>query len=86
MIEQTSISYGVDRNVISSVNSSWTQAAASWLFDVPEGIRGMLNWAKRELGDPDILVTENGWADDMSTLNDTERITYIQVCIIAGKS
>ncbi|ENN74637.1 myrosinase 1 [Dendroctonus ponderosae] len=78
VIEQTTISYGVDRDVISSVNSNWTQSAASWLYDVPEGFRGMLNWAKQQFGNPDILVTENGWADDLSTLNDTERITYIQ--------
>ena len=52
------------------------RAKSNWLFDVPWGIRKLLNWVSKEYGQPDIVVTENGWSDDGSSLVDDSRIKY----------
>ncbi|KAL1514332.1 hypothetical protein ABEB36_003605 [Hypothenemus hampei] len=78
-IELVVQSYGVDRNVNSSVDPAWTSSASGLVYDVPTGIRSMLNWVAKNFGNPRILITENGWASlPESSLNDTERITYLQ--------
>lgn len=81
-VENTTISYGVDRGINSSFIPDTNQSpTATWLFDVPRGIREMLNWVANQYGNPPILITENGWADDLEgdNVNDTDRITYIKV-------
>ncbi|KAH1014738.1 hypothetical protein HUJ05_012573 [Dendroctonus ponderosae] len=77
-IENSTISYDVDKNVIRSAASHWTQSAASWLYDKPAGFRKLLKWISNEYGNPRIFIMENGWADVMGTVNDTNRITYIR--------
>jgi beta-glucosidase len=32
----------------------------TWLFVVPRGMRGVLNWVSNRYGNPDIYITENG--------------------------
>ncbi|CAB0020768.1 unnamed protein product, partial [Nesidiocoris tenuis] len=46
----------------------------------PEGLRMLLNKVKNDYGNPEVLITENGYPDDGSDpLNDTERINYYEV-------
>lgn len=33
-------------------------------------------YIKREYGDPEVIITENGWPDD-GRLNDSDRIVYL---------
>lgn len=76
--ENTNVGYLVDRGTTSSVDSSWPQSSASWIYSVPTGIRTMLNWVNNRYNRPKILITENGWATESNELNDTDRITYTQ--------
>lgn len=56
---------------------SWAGSAAPWLKVVPWGFRKLLKWIKDQYDDPEIIITENGYAD-YGQLNDTERINYYQ--------
>ena len=54
------------------------RSASSWLYNVPWGLRKLLNFIRRNYGDPEILITENGWSDDGGdTVNDNTRIWYL---------
>lgn len=44
---------------------------------VPEGFRLLLQWIQKEYNNPEVIITENGFADD-GRLNDTERTLYHQ--------
>ncbi|XP_074038490.1 myrosinase 1 isoform X2 [Leptinotarsa decemlineata] len=50
----------------------------SWLKFVPWGTRKLLKWFKDEYFNPDILITENGWADGTGQLDDDVRENYIK--------
>lgn len=43
----------------------------------PEGLRLLLRWIKDEYNDPEIIITENGFADTGGT-DDTDRKMYYQ--------
>lgn len=45
---------------------------------MPEGLRKQLAWIKNEYGDPPMIITENGYADN-GQLEDYDRINYIKV-------
>ncbi|XP_023312456.1 beta-glucosidase 42-like [Anoplophora glabripennis] len=42
----------------------------------PWGIRKLLNWLKQAYHNPEIFITENGVAENGSSLNDTIRSNY----------
>ncbi|XP_058815937.1 myrosinase 1-like [Topomyia yanbarensis] len=64
-----------DAGLVYSVDPSWKRAKSSWLYVVPEGLRGALNWLKSEYNNPLVLITENGYSDD-GQLDDHDRIEY----------
>ncbi|XP_062537023.1 myrosinase 1-like [Armigeres subalbatus] len=64
-----------DAGLVYSVDPSWIRAKSTWLYVVPEGLRGILNWFKQEYNDPPVLITENGYSDD-GQLNDDDRVEY----------
>lgn len=49
-----------------------------YLQIVPEGIREQLSWIKKEYGDIDILITENGFSTKGRQLNDLDRTQYFK--------
>lgn len=54
----------------------WKQSStASWLFNVPQGLRELLIWIKTEYKNPKVLITENGWCDN-GDIKDDDRIEY----------
>ncbi|XP_060535621.1 myrosinase 1-like [Cylas formicarius] len=71
-------SFDADRGVLRTADPSWPQSNMTWLRSVPWGFRKMLNWIDQSYGHPAILVTENGWADDGTSREDPQRISYIQ--------
>ncbi|CAH1122860.1 unnamed protein product [Ceutorhynchus assimilis] len=68
--------YWLDIGVSSFKDPSWP-SVVNWVDLVPWGFRKLLNYVWNEYGNREIVVTENGWADIESILDDTERITYI---------
>ncbi|XP_060535576.1 myrosinase 1-like [Cylas formicarius] len=72
-------SYTLDKGITTSYNSSWKEAQVStWNHMVPWGLRKMINWVDQNYGHPEIFITENGWADDGSSLDDPDRIEYTE--------
>lgn len=57
---------------------SWPKSASEWLRVTPFCIRNALNWVKRQYGDVEIIITENGFSDT-GELDDIKRIEYYQV-------
>ena len=41
----------------------------------------MLNWIKDSYGNPDIIITENGWSDAEGYLDDSMRVYYYKYYI-----
>lgn len=41
----------------------------------------MLNWIKARYGDPEIIITENGWSDASGYLDDAMRIYFYKYYI-----
>lgn len=72
------ISHAADMSVIASQDPTWGKSAATWLRVVPWGFRKILNWIKKEYGNPPVYVTENGFAD-LGQIDDTDRINYHKV-------
>lgn len=72
--------YLYDEGFISEVNENWKgNNGSSWLKEHPEGFLALLRHVHENYNQPEIIITENGWAEDGSTLNDTDRIEYIGV-------
>jgi len=69
-------SYNLDIGSRAFWDPSWAHVV-DWVDLVPWGFRKLLNYVWTEYGRKEIIVTENGWADIESILNDTQRITYL---------
>lgn len=74
--ERVSESRERDRNVRLWWDARWPVAASPWLHSVPEGLRELLRWVRDAYGNPEVMITENGWSD-RGELNDTERVEYL---------
>ncbi|KAF7284532.1 hypothetical protein GWI33_022118 [Rhynchophorus ferrugineus] len=69
-------SYSLDKGTSSTVDPSWP-SDVPWVHQVPWGFRKLLKYVYEQYGHPEIIVTENGWADKSGTLNDVDRISYV---------
>ncbi|XP_018565413.1 myrosinase 1-like [Anoplophora glabripennis] len=72
-------SYDDDHNIATFKDPSWAGSAASWLKVCPQGFREMLVYLKNHYKNPEIVITEQGYADEPNTLNDMERINYYRL-------
>ncbi|CAH2097413.1 unnamed protein product [Euphydryas editha] len=69
--------YGApDLDIIVDVKPKWKKSDIWWLYINPEGIRNQLAWFKKEYGDIEILITENGFASYNDDINDKDRVQY----------
>lgn len=73
--ERTEFGWDGDQDLVKSFDVSWPESSATWLRVVPWGFRKTLRWIGRTYGNPEIYVTENGFAD-ASGVNDTGRVNY----------
>lgn len=72
-------SYDIDKGHTTLVDSNWkVSSTTSWLHQVPWGLTRLLKWIHDNYNQPEIVITENGWSDS-GTLNDTDRIEYVNV-------
>jgi len=70
------VSYFADQDVSSKQPDTWYPSASEWLKVAPWGLRPQLEWIKKEYGDIDIYITENGFSDRLGNLDDLHRIYY----------
>ncbi|KAJ8936599.1 hypothetical protein NQ314_012214, partial [Rhamnusium bicolor] len=69
-------SWDDDVGVDSYQPNDWESAASSWLKVTPWGMRGILNWLKKTYNNPDIIITENGYSEHGSSLDDENRTSF----------
>ena len=62
-----------------------SSGAIGFLYNVPWSLRKFLSWIKEKYGDPEIIITENGFSiegedklDKDMALNDIKRVQYIR--------
>ncbi|BES89247.1 glycoside hydrolases [Nesidiocoris tenuis] len=68
-----------DMRTTMGADPSWTPSAASWLKVVPQSLRLHVQTVKTKYNNPEIVITENGYADDGSRpTDDPERIKYLE--------
>ncbi|XP_023310666.1 myrosinase 1-like [Anoplophora glabripennis] len=72
-------SYGKDMSVLDWAQPDWpTGADGDYQNVVPWGMRHLLVWLKKNYGDVEIVITENGLSDSTGILEDDHRISYYQ--------
>lgn len=76
--------YETDRQLKESADLSWQRGALYFMYNTPWSLRKLLNWIKEHYDDPEIIITENGFAVDgesdlalEAALNDTQRVEYL---------
>ncbi|KAG5671236.1 hypothetical protein PVAND_001445 [Polypedilum vanderplanki] len=57
----------------------WKRAKSVWLYQVPDGLRDLLIWIKDHYNNPLVYITENGWSDEPMTIDDYDRIEYLNL-------
>ncbi|CAH0717636.1 unnamed protein product, partial [Brenthis ino] len=67
-----------DFEIDMSVRPEWKKAGTNWFFVYAPGIRKQLNWLKKNYGDVEILINENGVASYGSGLKDDDRVKYFK--------
>lgn len=79
MIDPNNVTFLSDQGAIFSGDPSWA-SDVNWVYRVPAGFRKLLNYVYNTYGQPEIIITENGWAQNITTasLADQDRITYIE--------
>ncbi|XP_018565412.1 myrosinase 1 [Anoplophora glabripennis] len=77
-------SFDSDDNVLIYQDPSWGGSAVSWLKVAPEGFRALLTYIKEKYRNPEIAITEQGYADLPDTVIDIERINYYQLYLSAA--
>ncbi|XP_066994557.2 myrosinase 1 [Anabrus simplex] len=64
-----------DWGVSVDIDPNWPAAITSHVKVVPWGLRRMLQYVKKEFGNPEVIITENGYADN-GQLNDAGRCNF----------
>ncbi|XP_023021868.2 myrosinase 1 isoform X1 [Leptinotarsa decemlineata] len=71
-------SFGADISTYEWSKPEWTKGAGDWFSVVPWGLRKLLVWLKKNYGDVEIVITENGLSDTSGTLEDDHRVDYFR--------
>ncbi|XP_055845443.1 myrosinase 1-like [Episyrphus balteatus] len=58
-------------------DETWVRGKPFWLYCVPEGLEDILKYIRDQYGNPEVIITENGWSDD-GDLEDDDRIHFIK--------
>ena len=70
------VTSAADNGAAYSKDPDWYGSGSFWLAVMPQGIRRVLNWIKKEYNNPPVIVTENGVSDNLGNLDDLSRIYY----------
>lgn len=74
-------SHIVDTNAECYPNEDWEETAAPWYVVHAGGLRSILNWIRTNYGNPEVIITENGYASSGENLHDCNRVNYMNVSI-----
>ncbi|XP_072947943.1 myrosinase 1-like [Epargyreus clarus] len=64
-------------NIIIEFDPSWEKGFSNNFAVYPPGLRKQLAWLKQRYGDIDVIITENGFSNGGSLINDHRRIQFI---------
>ncbi|KAK9721942.1 Glycosyl hydrolase family 1 [Popillia japonica] len=83
--DETTPSFINDMGVSYTQPDTWEAGASFWLKVYPDGIRKLLNWIKTRYGNPEVMITENGfsYAGNEQDLQDCRRVNYYNVYLEA---
>ncbi|XP_076462077.1 myrosinase 1-like [Babylonia areolata] len=68
--------YDGDMEVRQSFDPTWRKAASYYLYFVPWGLRGSLNWVRTHYNSVPVIIGENGVTDHNGTTRDSFRIDF----------
>ncbi|XP_055910675.1 myrosinase 1-like [Eupeodes corollae] len=66
-----------DMDCDESLDPTWLKGKTSWLYCVPEGLESLLKYIRDEYENIEVIITENGWADE-GEFEDDSRIQYLK--------
>lgn len=69
-------SWASDTRLKFAVDPKWPYCN-TWLYSVPEGLTGILQWIRDNYNNVEVLITENGWSDN-GDLDDIGRVEYLR--------
>ncbi|XP_028133140.1 myrosinase 1 [Diabrotica virgifera virgifera] len=72
------VSWEADVEVIPSQDPHWENTTTPQFSVYPDGLYKLLKWISNNYNNISIMITENGYPDKGETLQDDERISYIQ--------
>ncbi|XP_060525642.1 myrosinase 1-like [Cylas formicarius] len=70
--------YMADKKTQTHVDPAWRPSNVTSVVSNPEGIRKLLKYINDRYQPSEIFITENGWPDGNTELQDTERIEYLE--------
>ncbi|XP_045514117.1 myrosinase 1-like [Pieris brassicae] len=69
--------YGcIEINALMEPAPEWPPTSSKWFFEYPEGLRRLLSWLKKNYGDVEYRIMENGYASNKRDINDIDRVNY----------
>ncbi|XP_072377281.1 myrosinase 1-like [Diabrotica undecimpunctata] len=71
-------SWSADTEVIQFQPPEWEDTIVNMFKVYPQGIYKLVKWVSKTYNNIPIIITENGYPDDGSTLEDDKRISYIK--------
>ncbi|CAH1640817.1 unnamed protein product [Spodoptera littoralis] len=57
---------------------TWKRGQTDYMVTYPQGIRAQMEWVRKQYGDIEILITENGYATGEPIIDDDERVDYVK--------
>lgn len=72
-------SHGGDVGTTCYLSEDWEPTDAPWFSVTPWGLKNVLVWIKDRYNNPEVIITENGFADSDGELRDCGRVNYYNV-------
>jgi len=70
-----------DTGTFPFLHPDWIGSATWWLKYTPTALRSVLNRIKKTYDNPEIVISENGFPDQVERIEDNDRANYLQVYI-----
>jgi len=67
-----------DSGTFNYYDPKWTGSGTWWIKHTPKALRSLLTRIKNTYGNPEILVTENGYPDKVERMEDNDRSNFFQ--------